>query len=554
MTSKFRTVVGFIFGAATVLLAACSNQSGRIVDDSAWTESSLNISFAAEGWTAKTLPELAEALASGEVTSVELTTAYLNRIEAIDRNGPTLQSVLTINPDALALAKDADAKRASGETLGPLHGVPILVKDNVETKDAMATTAGSFALANNLTGRDSPSVAGLRDAGAIILGKTNLTQWANFRSNDAISGWSAVGGQTRNPHMLDRTTCGSSSGSGAAVAASLAAGAIGTETNGSIICPSNANGIVGFKPTVGLVSQQFIVPISKSQDTAGPMTKSVEGAAMILSAMATSEARVDFVESLDENALVGARVGVLRFSVGQNTDINQMFDAALVDIQNAGGEIVEIEQSLELPQGYWEYHTVVLETEFKDGLNKYLQTTPPVVRTRSLEDLISFNATHRDKELALFDQSIFVSSQTASSLDDAAYVEARDTIQQASREDGIDALLAQFEVDVLVSPSGVLAPRVDPINGDVWPEWSGAGYLAAIAGYPHASVPMGEVHGMPIGLSFIGTANSDAAILSFAYAYEQETNHRKDPSYLQNADARREISAAIKRGNKLDEE
>ncbi|MEL6258309.1 MAG: amidase family protein, partial [Pseudomonadota bacterium] len=323
----------WLLGAVgAIALAACGEQTEDSSENGdTVTMAEAPASFEPQGWTANDLPELADALSSGEVSSEDLVRAYLDRIEALNLNGPRLQAVLSINPNALDDARALDAKRAAGEIVGPLHGVPILLKDNIESADPIATTAGALALKDNVTGRDSPLVAGLREAGAVILGKTNLSQWANFRSNDSISGWSALGGQVRNPHILDRSPCGSSSGSGAAMAASLAAGTVGTETNGSIICPSNVNGVVGFKPTVGLVSQDYIVPISSSQDTAGPMTKTVKGAAMMLSAMATGEGATDFASALDANSLNGARLGIMDFTVGGNADIKEAFDRAVAD-------------------------------------------------------------------------------------------------------------------------------------------------------------------------------------------------------------------------------
>ena len=505
--------------------------------------------YAAQGWPATSLPEIAKALNAGEITAEALVQSYLDRIDRIDRSGPTLQSVLTINPEALDAARALDARQAAGETLGPLHGVPVLLKDNIETKDPMATTAGALALKDNVTGRDSPLAAGLRDAGAIILGKTNLSQWANFRSNDSMSGWSALGGQTRNPHMLDRNPCGSSSGSGAAIAASLAAGAVGTETNGSIICPSNVNGVVGFKPTVGLVSQQYIIPISSSQDTAGPMTKTVTGAAMMLNAMATGRAKTDYVAALEETKLDGARIGVLRFAEGSNADIIERFNQALEELRNAGAILIEIEEFDARDRKFNQNSRNVLRHEFKATLNDYLADASAAVTTKSLSELIAFNETHADIELALFDQSIFEAAQPLASLDDPDYQAAREAIQTATRQDGIDALLADFDVDVLVSPSGPVAPPIDPVNGDVWPNWAGAGWMAAIAGYPHVSIPMGTVHGLPVGFSFIGAKDQDAAVLSFGYAYEQRTKLRPEPQYLSNAEARDEIAAAMHRQN-----
>ncbi|MEM7460386.1 MAG: amidase family protein, partial [Pseudomonadota bacterium] len=421
-----------------------------------------------------------------------------------------------------------------------------LLKDNIESLDPMATTAGALALKDNVTGRDSPLVAGLRAQGAIILGKTNLSQWANFRSNDSMSGWSALGGQVRNPHMLDRNPCGSSSGSGAAAAASLAAGTVGTETNGSVICPSNVNGIVGFKPTVGLVAQDYIVPISSSQDTAGPMTKSVKGAAMMLNAMATGDAKTDYVSALDAASLSGARVGVLRFSQGSNADILARFDAALAVLEAQGAELVDIEEFSPDAENFWGDALSVLQYEFKHALNEYLASTPDVVSTRTLADLIAFNEANAEIELALFDQSIFVASEEKGPITDEDYTAARDTVQTASRTNGIDKLLADYDVQMLVSPSGPLSPRVDPVNGDTWPAWAGAGYLAAIAGYPHITVPMGEVHGIPIGFSIMSGKDADANVLSWGYAYEQASQMRVAPQYLATAEARPEIAAAMK--------
>jgi amidase len=499
------------------------------------------------GWPAKTLPELAGALRSGEVSSEELVTAYLDRIERIDRNGPTLQSVLTLNPSALADARALDARHAAGEPLGPLHGVPILLKDNVESLDPMATTAGALALADNVTGRDSPLVAGLRDAGAVILGKTNLSQWANFRSEGSISGWSALGGQVRNPHMLDRSPCGSSSGSGAAVAASLTAGAVGTETNGSIICPANVNGIVGFKPTVGLVSQRYIVPISSTQDTAGPMSRTVRGAAMMLNAMATGDAKTDYVAALDADVLQDARVGVMRFSQGSNADIIAAFDRVLETLEQAGATLVEIDEFEPAVEEFWGLAGKVLRYEFKATINEYLADAAPAVNARTLDELIAFNEENAAIELALFDQSIFEEAAALGDLSEKEYREALEAVLSSTRDRGIDAMLADHDLDILASPSGPVSSRVDPVNGDVWPDWAGGGYLAAIAGYPHVSVPMGTVHGIPIGVSFIGAKDSDAAVLAFGYAYEQRSNLRVEPRYLADAEAREEIAAAMRR-------
>jgi amidase len=535
---------------------ACSPEQSSTATNASTTESfpatpqhalAGEIDYTATGIIAKTLPDIILALETGDLSSEDLVQQYLARIDKVDRNGPTLQSILTLNPHALSEAKKRDKERADGYIAGPLHGIPILLKDNIESKDDMPTTAGALALKNNITGRDSPLVAGLRAQGAIILGKTNLSQWANFRSAGSMSGWSALGGQVRNPHMLDRNPCGSSSGSGAATAASLAAATIGTETNGSIICPSNVNGIVGFKPTVGIVSQQYIIPISASQDTAGPMTKTVMGAAIMMNAIATAPTDIDYTANLNKGALSGVRLGILNFAMGDSAAIISQFQNALKELEAAGAILVFIDERPPQPDNLGSLSFDILKYEFKDGINAYLASTDEEqVSTRSLESLIAFNIERSDIELALFDQSIFVESQAMGSLDSKEYQSALSIVQSASREEGIDQLLKEYSVQALVSPSGVIAPRVDPINGDVWPDgWPGYGPHAARAGYPHITIPMGTVHTLPIGLSFIGTANADADLLAYAYAYEQQSLRRPDPQYIKQAEALPGIAEAM---------
>ena len=541
-----------LFLTTALLTTACSTLSAELPNLNrpaleAATANTTDGATAPSGWTAKSLPEIAAALQTGEISSEDLVQAYLDRIEAIDRSGPTLQSVLTINPDALAQARALDAQRANGDIAGPLHGVPVLLKDNIESRDAMATTAGALALKDNVTGRDSPLAAGLRAQGAIILGKTNLSQWANFRSNDSISGWTALGGQVRNPHMLDRSPCGSSSGSGAAAAASLAAGTVGTETNGSITCPSHVNGVVGFKPTVGLVSQQYIVPISSTQDTAGPMTKTVKGAAMMLTAMTNDADSIDYAAGLDANELAGKTIGVMRFAEGSNKDVIAAFNASLEVLREAGAVLVEIDEFSPDTENFGQKSRDVLRYEFKATLNDYLADAAPAVTTRTLRDLIAFNEANKDVELALFDQSIFEESVDLGPLTDEAYLTGKADIQAATGKGGIDKMLSDYNVDMLVSPSGPVASRIDPVNGDVWPDWAGGGWIAAISGYPHITVPMGTVHGVPIGFSFIGTKDADARVLSYGYAFEQRTKARVDPTYLQTAEERSEIQNAMTR-------
>ena len=504
--------------------------------------------FRAKGIIAGSLPEVIDALNTGKISSQALVKLYIERIEKIDKNGPKLQSILALNPDVLAIAQKLDKQRAAGEIIGPLHGVPVLLKDNIETKDRIATTAGALALKDNITGRDSPLVAGLRAQGAIILGKTNLSQWANFRSEGSMSGWSALGGQVKNPHMLDRNPCGSSSGSGAATAASLAAASVGTETNGSVICPSNANGIVGFKPTVGIVPQQYIIPISVSQDTAGTMTKTVMGAALMMNAMATTTPNTDYSAGLTKDALKGVRVGVLNFAKGDSAPILEHFKTALSDLKDAGAILVDIDERPETPNNFGGMSYDILKYEFKDGLNTYLASTSPAqVSTRNLQQLIDFNQAHKEIELALFDQSIFVASQAMDSLESEEYQTAIQIVQTSTRQEGIDRLLQEHNVQVLLAPSGPTVPIVDPINGDVWPNsWPGYGSHAARAGYPHVSVPMGGIHGISVSLSFIGGENADAEILTYAYAYEQHSLRRLEPQYLKNAQAIPFIADAMK--------
>ena len=526
-------------GLVSMILMAC--QPSPIDEDKADAPIKAFDLYRPNSPTDKTLPDVVEYLARGG-SSEDLTKAYLERIDAIDKRGPRLQAVIAVNEVALDQARQSDGRREAGTSLGPLDGVPLLLKDNIETLDPMATTAGSFALEDNLTGRDSPLVAGLRAQGAVILGKTNLSQWANFRSEDSVSGWSAVGGQVRNPHMLDRSPCGSSSGSGAAIAASLAAGAVGTETNGSIICPSQMNGIVGFKPTVGVISQDFIVPISSTQDTAGPMTKTVRGAALMMDAMAT-DGSSGYADALDAGSLKGKRVGVLRFAQG-NADVQSRFNIGLDAMEAAGAELVEIEEFNLDTENYGRDSYGLLQWEFKATLDDYLANSPADIPVRSLEELIAFNASD-SREMSVFDQSIMDKSQARSGLDSEDYLTAKANVIGATGERGIDALMANYNVDMLVSPSGPLSSRVDPINGDTWPAWAGAGYLAAVAGYPHITVPMGVVHEVPLGFSIMGTAGQDKEIMSYGYALEQATKARVEPGYLRDAYEVEDLKAAL---------
>lgn len=488
-----------------------------------------------------TISDLSAAMAAGSTTAAAITGGYLQRIEAIDRSGPTLRSVIEINPDALAIAAELDRERAAKGPRGPLHGIPVLLKDNLDTGDRMATSAGSLALANNRASQDSTVAARLRAAGAIILGKTNLSEWANFRGRDSISGWSARGGLTRLPYALDRNACGSSSGSGVAVAANLCAAAIGTETDGSIVCPATHSGIVGVKPTLGLVSRAGIIPIAHSQDTAGPMARSVRDAALVLGAIAgvdprdgataaaAGKAEPDYARFLAAGALAGKRLGVVR-NLFSHRQVDPLFTAAVAELRKLGAEVVD---DLELATAgkYDEAELEVLTYELQAGLNAYLATTDPaLVPTRTLADLIAWNDRHRDTELVYFGQEHFEAAAAKGPLTDPVYLEALASSKRLAGVEGIDALLAKHRLDALVAPTGGPAWPIDLINGDHYRGSSSS--PAAIAGYPHVTVPMGFVAELPVGLSFFAGAWSEGALLGYAYAYEHATRHRKAPRYL----------------------
>jgi amidase len=501
----------------------------------------------------KSIAQLQSDLTSGVVTSEQLVQAYLDRIAEIDDAGHTLNSVLSLNPQALEQARALDAERAAGRVRGPLHGIPILLKDNIESVEN-ATTAGSLALAQNMTGRDAPLVARLREAGAIILGKTNLSEWANIRSSASTSGWSAVGGLTRNPYALDRNACGSSSGSGTAAAASLAAITIGTETDGSIVCPSAINGLVGIKPTVGLVSRTYVVPISHSQDTPGPMGRTVSDVAAVLSVIAgsdpadaaTAEAdarRVDYVAALDANALQGRRIGVVRFMAGFHAGVDARFAEALEQMRAAGAEIVEIEAAPAGMDALGNDELTILLAELKTDLDAYLATTPQTVTARTLEQVIAFN-TATPAETVLFGQDLFERAQATQGTDDPAYRAAQGRAARTAAQ-VLDRLMADNRVDALVAPTLGPAWTTDIVNGDHF-IGGGSSSLPAISGYPHVTVPMGLVGGLPVGLSIVGERWSEAKLLSFAYAYEQRANARVAPTYARSIEDSGAFAAALR--------
>lgn len=494
----------------------------------------------------RTILELQSDLGSGRFSARELTQAYLDRIAAMNTAGPMLRAVIETNPEALDIAASLDRERQSGNVRGPLHGIPILIKDNIDSADQMLTTAGSLALTDSRPAEDATMTARLRSAGAIVLGKANLSEWANFRSTSSSSGWSGRGGQCVNPYQLDRTPSGSSSGSGVAAAANLAAGTLGSETDGSILSPSNASGVVGIKPTVGMTSRAGVIPISASQDTVGPQTRTVADAAIILAAVAGHDPRDpatlaapgfdwSLEKLLDRDALHGARIGVAREVYwGGNAKTDELAEHAVKVLREAGAEIVDpanIPTAQEIAGGWPpakdDPRLTVLLYEFKDGLNRYLAGRNSAVKT--LADLIAFNHEHADLEMPFFRQEIFELAEECGPLVDVRYLEALARNQRVSREGGIDAALREHRLDALMMPTGGPAPKIDFVgSGGGSPSPSTP---AALAGYPAITVPMGFVYGMPVGLCFLGTAWSEPTLIRLAYAYEQASMARRPPSY-----------------------
>ena len=501
----------------------------------------------------RSISDLQADLSAGRTTSEALVAAYLARISAMDRAGPTLQAVISLSPNAAADARALDAERRAGRVRGPLHGIPVLLKDNIETRD-LPTTAGSLALSDNLTGRDAPMAARLREAGAILIGKTNLSEWANYRSTRSISGWSAMGGLVRNPYALDRNACGSSSGSGAAGAASYAAATIGTETSGSIVCPSSMNGLVGLKPTVGLVSRTGVVPISHTMDTPGPMTRSVMDAALVLTAIvgadpadkATADAdrrKTDYTAALKPEALKGRRLGVLRIGLGGHPGTDKLFEQALVDLRAAGAELVDIKQPPD-QQAIGAHTGIIMQTEFKAGIASYLATAAPAVKVRTLADLIAFNKESAALEMPLFGQEIFELAEARTGLDDPKYIEALAAGKRLASE-GIDGALAADKLDAIIAITGGPSAFSDPAGVARGAAINVATILPALSGYPHLTVPMGLANGLPVGISFIGPAWSDAELLAMGYAYEQATMRRVPPTYVRSLSLTPETARAL---------
>jgi amidase len=495
--------------------------------------------------TELTILELQTGMQAGELTARSVTEMYLRRIAAIDQAGPTLNSVIEINPDALDVADALDTERRERGPRGPLHGIPVLLKDNIDTADRMQTTAGSLALVGNHAAQDATVARKLREAGAVILGKTNLSEWANFRSTHSVSGWSSRGGQTRNPYALDRNPCGSSSGSGVAVAADLCAAAVGTETDGSIICPSHANGIVGIKPTLGLVSRAGIIPIAHSQDTAGPMARTVADAAILLAALSGPDLRdpatLDIgtrinaddadpfgLSLLDRDGLCGARIGVARNFCGFNPGVDAVFETSLAALRDAGAVIVDpadIETAKQIDEPEYE----VLLYEFKADLDAYLAGLGSEAPVHSLADVITFNEANRDRVMPYFAQEHMLMAADRGPLTDEKYLAALADCRRLARDEGIDATLAEHRLDAIVAPSGGPAWLTDYVNSDHYS--GGSSTPAAVAGCPSITVPAGYVCGLPIGISFIGAAWREPALIRYAFAFEQTTQVRVPPEF-----------------------
>src|ERR1043166_8027048 len=520
--------------------ASCVLASVNPVSAISATESEAS-AVAASDLDELTITDLQGALQSGKYTSRQLVEKYLDRIKNIDRNGAGLNSVIEVNPDAESIAANLDRERKERGARGPLHGIPILIKDNIDTADRMMTTAGSLALVGSKPSQDAFVAKRLRDAGAVILGKTNLSEWANFRSNHSSSGWSGRGGQTKNPYALDRNPCGSSSGSGAAPSANLCAAAIGTETDGSVVCPSSANSLVGIKPTVGLVSRAGIVPIAHSQDTAGPMARTVSDAVLLLGALTgedqrdptTRESRgkalTDYTRFLDANGVKGMRLGIARKYFGFNDRVDKLLTQRLDDLKRLGAILID---PADIPTSgkFDDSELEVLLYEFKADLNKYLAGLGPGAPAKTLKDLIEFNEKNRDQEMPYFGQDLFIKAQEKGPLTSPKYVQALKKNHTLSRTQGIDFVMNQHRLDALIAPTGGPAWPTDWINGDHFT--GGYSSASAVAGYPHITVPAGHVFGMPVGISFFGRAYSEPKLIKIAYAFEQATKTRHAPKFL----------------------
>ena len=531
-------------GAGLVALPGCTTETRERVQQRAGrrTDSTSSASTVpAFEFDEVSVAELQQRMTDGSLTSVKLTEAYLDRMDEIDSAGPKLRSVIERNPDARSIAQALDNERKGGKTRGPLHGIPVLVKDNIDSADRMMTTAGSLALVGIPAPRDAFILERLRAAGAVIIGNSNLSEWANFRSSRSTSGWSGRGGQTRNPYVLDRNPCGSSSGTGSSIAANLAAVGVGTETDGSIICPASRCGIVGLKPTVGLVSRSGIIPISASQDTAGPMGRTVADVAALLSAMTGEDPRdrattaskghieSDYTKFLDANALRGARIGVARNLAGFHPAVDLAFDTAIKALTAAGAVVVDPVNAPNLGK-FDDAELEVLLYEFKDGLNKYLAERGTTVQHKTLAELMAYNTREAATEMPHFGQELFERAEKKGALSDAAYKNARALCVRLVRTEGLDRIFSQHKLDALVAPSNGPAWPTDHVNGDRYT--GGNSSYAAIAGYPTITVPMGFAAELPLGLSFLGTAWAEGKLIGLAHAFEQATKVRRTPRFL----------------------
>ena len=486
-----------------------------------------------------TIADLQAGMESGKYSARSISEMYLARIEAVDKNGPAINAVIEINPEALAIADQLDEERKAGKVRGPLHGIPVMIKDNIDTADKMMTTAGSLALLGSIPKQDSWIAQKLREAGAVILGKTNLSEWANFRSSRSSSGWSGRGGQTKNPYVISHNPCGSSAGSGAAASANLCALTIGTETNGSVVCPSSTNGIVGLKPTVGLLGRSGIIPISHTQDTAGPMCRTLTDAAILLGALTGIDPRddktkesegksyTDYTQFLDKNGLKDARIGVGRNFFGFHERVDELMEQAIEDMKAEGAVFVDLE---EITPSVGGAGFELMLYEFKHDLNAYLATLGPDAPVKTLADIIAFNEANKDKEMPFFGQEIMLKAQEKGSLEDEEYKEALEKVQKANREDGIDKVMDEHQLDAIIGPTGGPSWPIDLINGDHF--GGGSSSPAARAGYPNITVPAGFVFGLPVGISFFGRAYSEPTLIKIVYAYEQLTQHRQAPKFL----------------------
>jgi amidase len=486
-----------------------------------------------------TIAGLQQGYKDGEYSVSEVVSAYLERINAIDKNGPALNSIIVINPDAMQIAEELDREKAEGKIRGPLFGVPVILKDNIDTHDKMPNTAGATVLRNSFPKADSPVARKLREAGAVIIAKSNLSEWANFRGMSSTSGWSGVGGQTKNPYVLDRNPCGSSSGSGVAVSANLCMVAIGTETNGSIVCPSNNNGIVGIKPTVGLISRTGIIPISYTQDTPGPMARTVEDAAICLGALTGADQQdpktldsegkssTDYTSNLKEDGLNGKRIGVIKNSGGFSVRVDSLMRRAIADMTGKGAVIIEVEARK--GSAYDDASFEVMLYEFKDGLNKYFKGLGDDAPVKNISELIKFNKSD-EIELRYFDQKILEMTDKKGDLSSPDYKKSLEKMLEATRAGGIDSLMNSNDLDALIAPTGSPAWKTDLLLGDHF--IGGSSSLAAISGYPAITVPMGFVESLPVGITFFGRAWSESLLIEIAYSYEQGTKHRKAPEYI----------------------